>query len=249
MFDFTKRKFLELPLKRQHRKCAELLSQMYHRLAEKIDISNEILLYDSLITWMHKEKLENINPQTISDRYHSHLQLANCSKKEHHLLPRIRTGDRLEGANPWLIDIYLDHIRSAHNVGSIIRTMEAFRLGILYFSDQTPFVDHKQVQDTAMGAQSWITCKKEIALNELSRPIIALETSMDAISLYKFIFPTKFTLAIGNEEYGCSQSTLQEADYIVEIPLRGRKNSLNVANAFALVAGEIMRQRQSIQFQ
>lgn len=181
--------------------------------------------------------------EALSNRYHYHLAEAKIKHKEHNLLPLIEKGDREEGEAAWPIAIYLDHLRSAHNVGSIIRTCEAFSLGTLYFSPQTPFTDHPQVQKTAMGAAEWVEARFCSDLDALPRPLIALETSREAHELYNFPFPETFTLALGNEEYGLSEAVLKRADFLVQIPLRGRKNSLNVANAFAIAAAEIQRQR------
>lgn len=244
MTDFTKRKFQLLPIRRQHKKCAELLYEIYNKLIAQSAWQAEWEVYQDFLQWMNEPIPSAATPQIISDQYHGHLQQAQISKKEHHFLPEIRQGDRIKGETPWPVAIYLDHIRSAHNVGSIIRTVEAFALGTLYFSPQTPFVTHKQVQDTAMGAHQWVECHQGAALDSLPRPLILLETSPDAWPLYSFIFPTSFTLVVGNEEYGCSNESLALADYLVEIPLRGHKNSLNVANALAIAAGEINRQKQ-----
>lgn len=244
MYDFTKKKFLTFPIERQHKKCAELLHCLYSKLINQEEMEEERLIYQQLQDWMNEPMIPSFSIQHIANRFHEHLQQAAISKKEHHLLPRVRKGDRQEGEKPWPIAIYLDHIRSAHNVGSIIRTVESLSLGSLYFSPQTPFITHKQVQDTAMGAIQWTDCIQGKELASLPRPIIALETSADALSLYDMIFPSSFTLVVGNEEYGCSDDTLKQADCLVEIPLRGHKNSLNVANAFAMAAGEISRQKR-----
>lgn len=236
MYDFTKKKFVSLPLKRQHKKCAEFLRFIF----DKKDLSGELAHYNEMLEWMGEPAISNLNHEIVADRYHDHLKKAGISKREHNLL---RTGDKAQTEKmTWPIAIYLDQLRSAHNVGSIMRTVESFRLGTLYFSDDTPSKEHKQVQDTSMGTHEWVTCIKGIPLNQLPRPIVALETCEEALSLYDFLFPASFTLVVGNEEYGCSENSMKEADYVVEIPLRGRKNSLNVANAFALVAGEILRQ-------
>lgn len=246
MIDFTIRKFLALPHKRQHKKCAELLYSVYDQFLNQEAWTTDWLLYQQLLQWMNESPCEIPSLKTISDRYHWHLRRGEIFKREHHFLPPIRKGDRLEGEEAWPIAIYLDHIRSAHNVGSIIRTAEALALGRLYFSSDTPFITHKQVQDTAMGSIQWVSCNQGIDLESLPKPIIVLETSEEALPLYEFIFPPSFTLVIGNEEYGCSDESLKIADYLIEIPLRGRKNSLNVANAFAMAAGEISRQKRSI---
>lgn len=242
MYDFTKRRFLELSHTQQNKKCAEVIKDIY--TSQESDRERKIDYYNQLMTWLNKDCITVFGLQTISDRYHDHLKEAQIAKKEHHLLPTIRTGDKCEGEQSYPIHIYLDNLRSAHNVGSIIRTVEAMRLGYLYFSAKTPFIDHKQVQATSMGAYEWISCFNDVSLEDLPKPIIALETSKNAISLYDFIFPDEFTLVLGNEEYGCSEGSLKAAEIILEIPMRGRKNSLNVANAFAIVASEIVRQKE-----
>lgn len=123
-----------------------------------------------------------------------------------------------------------------------MRTMEAFALGTLYLATGTAGVECKQVKDASMGTWEWIEWQRVASIDEVKSPIFALETSTEALPLTEFIFPQAFTLVLGNEEYGCSQASLQKADAIIEIPLRGKKNSLNVANAFCCVAAEIARQ-------
>lgn len=244
MFDFTKYKFLELPFERRHKKCAQILKLIYDHLLDKKNSESLICQYQQLQQWQNEPILETVTFSSLSNRYHQHLFKAKCHLKEHSFLPSIRKGDKILGEKIWDIAIYLDHLRSAHNVGSIIRTIEAFALGNLYFSPNTPFIDCKQVQDTSMETYQWVSCNNTTLLEELPKPVIVMDTSSQAISLNDFIFPETFTLVLGNEEYGCSDSTLAMADYLLEIPLRGRKNSLNVANAFAIAAGEIQRQRQ-----
>jgi len=220
---FSEQKFRSLPEKQQHKKCAELIRSAYEA-------------YMQMQEWIEP-------PKDLADLYHKHLKLAGQSLKEHNLLPENRESERGEPEPLWPIALYLDNIRSAHNVGSIIRTIEGLSFGRIYLSGSTPGPEHPQVKQTAMGAADWIEAKRceEFAL--LPRPLIALETAPDAKPLHQFIFPETFTLAIGNEEYGCSDATLEAADAVVAIPMRGRKNSLNVANAFAMAAAEIMRQR------
>lgn len=224
----TKRLFLNFPIAKQHKKCAEAL--------RKSDLDT----YAKYQLWLGLEPLPD-GQEALSNRYHYHLKAAGHGHKEHNLL--ITQGDKASGQEAWPIAIYLDQLRSAHNVGSIVRTCEALSLGTLYFSPGTPSLDHPQVQKTAMGAAAWVKTALCEQIEQLPRPIVALETAAEAVSLYEFAFPEAFTLAIGNEEYGLSTSLLEAADYLVKIPLRGRKNSLNVANAFAIAAAEIQRQR------
>jgi len=238
---FTKKKFLSFTTERQHKKSAELLRIIY----DTPDNKDLCIHYNEMQYWMGFPELHDLGHKVIADRYHEHLQKAKINHREHNLLPAIRRGDKTKSFEPLPVSIYLDNIRSAHNIGSIIRTTEALSLGELHFSTGIAFAENKQVKDAAMGAQEWVRCHKNATINTLPAPVIAVETAYDAISINDFIFPQKpFTLAIGNEEYGCSDETLERADIVIEIPLCGRKNSLNVANAFAIIAHEIHRQRR-----
>ncbi len=243
--DFTKRKFLSFSFERQQKKCAELLRGIYEAALHQKNTSMLLAAYQEITEWLDIAPLADPQLKTIADRYHEHLRQALVKHKEHNLLPAIRRGDRLQAELPWTLAVYFDHIRSAHNVGSMLRTIEAFALGKAYFSDDTPSALEKPVQDAAMGSCQWLECHRGVALESLPRPIIALETAPEAVSLFDFIFPETFTLVVGNEEYGCSDHTLKLTDILVKIPLRGHKNSLNVANAFAIAAAEIYRQRHA----
>lgn len=245
MIPGSERKFHQLTPQQQHKRCADILRNIYQSMQSN-EAGQEYLLqsYLQMLKWMGYPKIQfTLNPQNISDAFHLHLEKAGLALKEHNLLSPQRRGDRTTSSAPWPIDIYLDNLRSAHNVGSILRTVEAFALGNVFFSLQTPFIDNPKVQKTSMGTLDNLTCSQGITLNQLKKPIIALETCRDALNLFSFTFPESFTLVLGNEEYGCSSTTLEQADYRLEIPLRGKKNSLNVANAFASVATEIARQK------
>lgn len=242
---FTKRKFLQLPLAQRHKKCAELLRTYYESLHRGESLSSDaIAYYEALVSWSRLPSFPlSTDLKQLSDRYHWHLKEAGYALKEHNLLPALRTGDHIpQAAFPSGIAIYLDGVRSAYNVGSILRTVEALRIGSVYFSEKTPFIDNEKVSRTAMGAASLVPCFSHATLDSLPRPIIALDTSHQAVPLSDFLFPESFTLILGNEEYGISDASLKEADYLVEIPLLGAKNSLNVACAFAIAAAQIRRQ-------
>lgn len=242
---FTKRKFLNLPPAQRHKKGAELLRKYYERMHRgELLNAEEIAYYEMLATWSKWTPFSlNSDLKQLSDRYHWHLKEAGYALKEHNLLPALRTGDHIPKASfPEGIAIYLDRVRSAYNVGSILRTVEALRIGSVHFSEKTPFIDNEKVMRTAMGAAEIVPCFSGTELSSLPRPIIALDTSDQAVPLSDFLFPKSFTLILGNEEYGISDASLKLADYLVEIPLLGAKNSLNVACAFAIAAEQIRRQ-------
>ena len=230
---YSQKKFLSFPLNKQHKKAAELLRLYYEQKAS-------LKPYREIEAWLKLPPIDS-NPQVLADRFHFHLKLASVSLKEHNLLQNLKRFDRLS-QTPYLpIAIYLDHLRSGHNIGSIMRTTEAFRLGTVHFSSEMPDTKNKKVKDASMGTSNLVPLGYA-PLIELPKPLIALETVKGARSLFEFHFPKTFTLLIGNEEYGLSEKALKAADHMIEIPLQGSKNSLNVACAFGIVAAEIRRQ-------
>lgn len=231
MREFTERKLLSLKPQTQQK----LLSRLLHRLY--LDSSNSALFdeYNCYQSWLQEPLLSSCTPSNIAVRYHQHIQKAGIDLPEHQFLP-LATHHDLHEPQPSLgYTIYLDELRSAHNVGSILRTVEAFRLGKVVFSENTPYIDQKKVKDTSMGAWEWVECLQG-SLKDLPRPWVAFETTPEAQSLSVTSIPRGATLFIGNEELGVSEEILSQADLIIQIPLRGKKNSLNVANAFAIAA-------------
>ena len=243
MIFFTKTKFLQLDIYKQHKKCAILLRDIYECVLDKHENLLLLTQYNQLISWMGLQSFNNLNFKEISDRYHWHLKKAKIELKEHNLLPKLRTGDGEAKSSFSDNAIFLDNIRSAYNVGSILRTTEALRTGKIYFSKNTPFIDNTKVINTAMGAADIVPCQVKEDLKNLPKPIIALDTSESAISIFDFIFPDNFTLILGNEEYGISDNYLKQASFIIEIPMDGCKNSINVACAYAIAAAQIKKQK------
>ena len=184
--DFTKHKFLDLPFERQHKKCAECLRSIYKALLAGQKVDDLSASYNEAQSWLGSPPLENIDPKIISNRYHEHLRKAKVRHKEHNLLPRVKQGDNLKAkSDPWPIVVYLDNLRSAHNVGSIVRTVEALALGFIYFSAGTPYID-KNRQDAAMGASDWVACIADASLDNTSEAAYRDGNLRDAISLYEF---------------------------------------------------------------
>lgn len=142
------------------------------------------------------------------------------------------------------IRILLDNIRSTHNVGSIFRTAETLGISKIYCGNTTPVpIDRfgrkrKDIAKVALGAEDSISWEHiddcELLLNDLKKDnfeIIAIEQDSKSID-YKDVKLKGNTLVIlGNEVEGVSKKLLKLADKIVEIPLKGKKESLNVSIA------------------
>ncbi len=234
----TEGEFLELSERTRHKRAAKLLRSFYE--SKK---AHELTAYRRIEKWSGLSWMDENDFQSVADRYHLHIQKAKLCLKEYNLLiPRLHQTDHPSDVPYLPVTIYLDNIRSAFNVGSIIRTTEAFRLGRLCFAKQTPFIDNLKVQKTSMCSYDKVPCLRWSNNEELPRPLIALETCPDAPSAFDFTFPESFTLVLGNEEYGVSQEMLAKSDAIIRIPLYGFKNSLNVASAYSIVAAVISHQ-------
>ncbi len=231
-FTFQKAKFLALPHAQQHKKCAEFLTEILQGRSELVSA------YQELLSWMNEPAPAlSTDYKTLLDLRLFHEKRAGITRSEHGLT--ILQHDRMDAAQYLPISIYLENLRSAHNIGSIVRTTEALRLGSICFSKEMIAPTHEKLQKSAMGTQHWVHCSRPESLSALPRPLIVLETIAESTPYYDVDFPKRFTLAVGNEEYGCSDELLQAADMHIHIPMHGRKNSLNVASAFAIVAAKI----------
>ncbi len=234
----TESEFLKIPLRPRHKMAAKLLRTFYEERKP-----HDLSAYRRIEKWSQLPPVDENQFQSLADRYHLHMQQAELCWQEHNLLRPLSHQTDKPSEVPYLpIHIYLDNIRSAFNVGSIIRTTEAFRLGTLCFSKQTPYIDNVKVQKTSMCSYDKVPTLQHVPFEELPRPLISLETAPEAPSVLDFVFPQSFTLVLGNEEYGVSQEILKSSDAIVKIPLYGFKNSLNVASAYSIAAAIITHQ-------
>jgi tRNA G18 (ribose-2'-O)-methylase SpoU len=147
------------------------------------------------------------------------------------------------------INIVLDNLRSAFNVGSIIRTADCTLIEQVYLCGITAHPPHKKLDKTSLGALPyvpWIHKSKVsealIELKEKNIPIVALELTNRSQLIWEYKFPLPVALVLGNEALGVSEEALSLADDIVEIPMMGFKNSINVAVALGIAVYEIERQ-------
>lgn len=143
----------------------------------------------------------------------------------------------------------LDNIRSAFNVGSIFRTAECLGAEKIYLCGYTPLPTQWKVEKTAMGTQEYLAweeapklleCLEE--LKDQGYRIVALETAASATDLYEKFDSEPTAFVLGNERFGLDPEVLKVIDEIRIIPLRGRKNSLNVGVTAAVAGFEWMRQ-------
>jgi len=167
----------------------------------------------------------------------------------------VRSFDAKQSADDFLqlprlpVSVILDNLRSAFNVGSIIRTADCVRAEKIHFCGYTAHPPHAKLEKTALGAMPYVPWEYHESATQVmeqirgtGRPVIALETTNQSHGLWEYAFPLPCTLVLGNEALGVSGHVLEMADDIVEIPMMGFKNSVNVAVAFGIAVYEIQRQ-------
>ncbi len=144
----------------------------------------------------------------------------------------------------------LDNLRSVHNVGSIFRTCNAVGIEKIYLCGTTPTpLDHKGLKrkdfaKVALGAEDtllWKYCESTTeCIKKLKGEgcyILALEQDVNSVD-YKAVDITDkkdVALIVGHEVDGITKNVLELSDVIVEIPMLGTKESLNVTIAFGVV--------------
>ena len=145
----------------------------------------------------------------------------------------------------------LDNIRSAWNVGSILRSADGFAFAHAYLCGITPTPDHAAVTKTSLGAEdsvSWSYHKDALkvvkALKKEGWCIWALEEDDRAKSIQAMPAAGSnqpIVLVVGNEVTGIDPALLDQCDEIFYIPMRGEKKSFNVAMAFSIAAYQMQK--------
>jgi len=160
------------------------------------------------------------------------------------------TADEFRQAEKLPIKVILDDVRSMHNVGSVFRTCDAFRLEELVLGGFTPVPPHAEIEKTALGATEsmvWQHVQNLLPFVEkLKREgykIYALEQTSERIFLQDVLLKDeeKMALIFGNEVKGVDLALLEICDAIVEIPQFGTKHSLNVSVSAGIAIWEVSK--------
>ncbi len=154
------------------------------------------------------------------------------------------------------IRIILPNIRSTHNVGSIMRSADCFGVSHIYFCGYTPYpkidndprLPHEynkitaQISKTALGAENFLKFSIENDISKLCNElrndgfkIVAIEQGSKSIELKDYQPSEKIAIIMGNEIDGIDNEIIQLTDVMLEIPLSGSKESLNVSSTCAIV--------------
>lgn len=160
------------------------------------------------------------------------------------------------------IVIILHNIRSSHNVGAIMRTAEGFGIATCYMTGYTPYPMHSNdtrlphlarkihgnIAKTALGAETSLVWQFHPDIHELiaslksSAYLIAgLEQDASSILLDAAPTGTPLALVLGEEVAGIHSDLRKMCDVLLEIPMRGTKESFNVSVAAGIALYELSK--------
>lgn len=146
--------------------------------------------------------------------------------------------------------VVLDNIRSLHNIGSVFRTSDAFRVQSICLCGITATPPHPEIHKTALGAEStvdWSYHKSSIEAVEMLKSkgytVFAIEQVEGSIMLDKLTLDKnkKYAVVMGNEVKGVQQEVVNLCDNCIEIPQYGTKHSLNVSVTTGIVIWDFFK--------
>jgi 23S rRNA (guanosine2251-2'-O)-methyltransferase len=248
---FTKNIFQKFNREKQGKKLIELITRIdsnWKNESLRVELLEEFRTY---LAYMNYE----INKNIISLSKREFLYFAvpieqefGKNKKDDEFIISVNDEQPKEKRNIPLYLILVD-LRSAFNVGSIFRSAECFGVFHIYLCGYTPTPQNKKVQKTAMGTDEFVKWSDKFSVEQVVKKlkkdgftIYALETTTHSIDISKTVFKKPCALILGNEALGISKETLKLSDGIIQIPLSGWKNSLNVGVCTAICCYEISRQ-------
>jgi tRNA G18 (ribose-2'-O)-methylase SpoU len=146
--------------------------------------------------------------------------------------------DEFKQAEKLPLIVVLDDVRSMHNVGSVFRTGDAFRIEAVYLCGITSTPPNAEIHKTALGAEDSVEWKyfnnaqeAIIALKDTGYEIYSIEQAHGSTMLQNFkpIPSKKYAVVLGNEVKGVHQEVIDASDGCLEIPQFGTKHSMNVS--------------------
>ena len=147
--------------------------------------------------------------------------------------------------------VVLDNVRSLHNVGSVFRTSDAYRVERIFLCGVTATPPSAEIHKTALGAEdavAWQYFKetKEAVqqLHDEGYIVLSIEQVQGSIALQELRLEKgkRYAIILGNEVKGVQQEVVDMSDGCIELPQYGTKHSLNVSVTAGIVIWEFARQ-------
>ena len=160
--------------------------------------------------------------------------------------------DEFKEAEKMPLVVVLDDVRSLHNVGSVFRSCDAFRVEAIYLCGITATPPQPEIHKTALGAEDSVAWKyfatADEAVDSLHREgyrVFSVEQVEGSTKLQSLHIDSgeKYAVVLGNEVKGVHQNVVDKSDGCLEIPQFGTKHSLNVSVTAGIVVWEFARLR------
>lgn len=151
--------------------------------------------------------------------------------------------------------VILDNVRSVHNIGSVFRTSDAFRVECIYLCGITATPPHPEMHKTALGAEftvDWKYVNNAVeAVDNLRREgyiVFSVEQAENSIMLEDMRLEQgkRYAVVLGNEVKGVQQEVIDHSDGCIEIPQYGTKHSLNVSVTAGIVIWDLFKQLKTL---
>ncbi len=149
------------------------------------------------------------------------------------------------------LTVVLDNVRSQHNIGSVFRTCDAFRVEEILLCGITATPPNTEIHKSALGAEdsvTWHHCDDTLnavrQLQENGYEVYAVEQAEKSLSLEHIALQMgiKYAVIFGHEVHGVQQEVVDACDGCIEIPQFGTKHSLNVSVTAGIVIWDFFRQ-------
>ena len=241
---YTEPKFLAMKETSKFKRLAELLRVIILQLGD--DVARAKREFETYAEWLRlpdSERLTGKNQAQMIDLYKTFRTRAGLGFERDVYLEQEPLDRKTALEKPMPFAVLVHNLRSAFNVGSVIRSSDCFGLEGVHLSGYSTGPDHVTVKSAARGCQDWVPIKRWDSPfeciewhRENGYEIIALETGDDIPDINKVNWPEKGLVILGNEELGIAPEIMEKATMKVTIPMCGRKASMNVAGAFAIMA-------------
>lgn len=166
--------------------------------------------------------------------------------------------DAFRAAGKLPLVVVLDNVRSLHNVGSVFRTGDAFRVERIMLCGITATPPSAEIHKTALGAEDVVgwqyyesTMDAVDALRSEGYRVYSIEQCQSSIPLQSFSVEPgeRYAVVLGNEVKGVQQAVVDASEGAIEIPQFGTKHSLNVSVTAGMVIWEFAKKLGMVSMQ